>query len=362
MKKLIFPIFITIIIAVTVLYSSENFFNGYIGATKLNGEGCICHSLSLDNNVSVFISGPTSLEINSTGNYSVTITGGPAVRGGFNIAKRFGTLINSDASTQIIDSELTHTTGKNFSGGSVSWNFQYTAPSTAGVTDTLYAAALSANGNGFPDDNDKWNFSNNFPIIITNIIPVELTSFSVSKINNQFILKWVTASETNNKGFEIQSSLDAKDWQQVGFVSGKGTSVQTNNYEFILSNNQSSYFRLKQIDYEGSFTYSNVVNYNSELPDEFTLFQNYPNPFNPSTKIKFSIPTDLGINTNVSLKVYDILGNQIASLLENANLSPGVYEVEFNSNKLNHPISSGIYLYELQAGKFKSVKKFILNK
>lgn len=204
---------------------------------------------------------------------------------------------------------------------------------------------------------------------VLDVVPVELVSFSALVVNNSVRLSWVTATEVNNSGFEVEKQIGsgqsaAGNWEKIGFVEGNGTTTETNYYSFEDKNlSAGTYqYRLKQIDFDGTFEFSDIIEVEVNIPAEFSLSQNYPNPFNPSTKIKFSIPTDLGINTNVSLKVYDILGNQIASLLENANLSPGVYEVEFNSNKLNHPISSGIYLYELQAGKFKSVKKFILNK
>ncbi len=120
-----------------------------------------------------------------------------------------------------------------------------------------------------------------------------------------------------------------------------------------LNNNIGLRYRLKQMDYDGTFSYSNAINIEISTPREFALMQNYPNPFNPSTIISFQIPKS-GL---VSLKIYDVLGIEIATLL-NEEKNPGKYEIDFNASYL----SSGIYFYTLRAGNFISIKKMILIK
>ncbi len=113
-------------------------------------------------------------------------------------------------------------------------------------------------------------------------------------------------------------------------------------------------YRLKQIDFDGSFTYSNEIEVEVDFtPKEFVLYQNYPNPFNPKTVISYQLP----VNGNVTLKVYDVLGNEVATLV-NEEKQAGVYEVEFDGSSL----ASGMYLYKLQAGTFVQLKKMILIK
>jgi hypothetical protein len=192
------------------------------------------------------------------------------------------------------------------------------------------------------------------------------------------VLNWITATELNNSGFEIERSLsptpslregalEQSGWSRIGFVNGNGTSSEVHNYSFADESPAAgkSYYRLKQIDFDGSFEYSNAVEVDFNLPIEFSLEQNYPNPFNPSTKIKYSIPNvtlsassraeskDEG--SRVILKVFGILGNEIATLV-NEEKPAGNYEVNFDASKL----SSGVYFYKLQAGNFIETKKMIL--
>ncbi|MBE0539427.1 MAG: right-handed parallel beta-helix repeat-containing protein [Ignavibacterium sp.] len=199
-------------------------------------------------------------------------------------------------------------------------------------------------------------------------IPVELTSFAANVINRKVMLNWITATELNNSGFEIQKgshtsiSLSVIDWKSIGFINGNGTTTEKSYYFFEDNNpgNGKSYYRLKQIDYDGSFEYSNIVEVDLNIPTQFSLEQNYPNPFNPSTKIKYSIPSvTLGEveGSRVILKVFGILGNEVATLVDEEKPA-GNYEVNFDASKF----SSGVYFYELQAGDFVDMKKMILIK
>jgi hypothetical protein len=191
-------------------------------------------------------------------------------------------------------------------------------------------------------------------------IPVELISFTSRVEDNNVSLIWITASEINNSGFEIErshtsTSLSMTKWEKIGFIEGKGTITEQQFYSFTDKNLAAGkyQYRLKQIDFDGSFDYSEIVEIEVGVPDEFSLSQNYPNPFNPTTSIEYRI----GNIEKVSLKVYDMLGRKVATLV-NEIKEPGIYEVKFDSGNL----SSGIYYYTLEAGNFRDIKKSILLK
>ncbi|MDO8549144.1 MAG: agmatine deiminase family protein [Ignavibacteria bacterium] len=205
-------------------------------------------------------------------------------------------------------------------------------------------------------------------------VPVELISFSASAERNDIVLNWITASEMNNSGFEIERSVGSRQsavgniWEKISFVKGNGTTTEFQNYQFIdknLSTGKYSY-SLKQIDFDGSFEYlpsgqagSNVIEVEVGTPGEFSLSQNYPNPFNPSTSIQYAVssPANGTGRQFVSLKVYDILGREVTTLV-NEQKQPGVYEAEFSAGGL----ASGIYYYKLQAENFIQTRKMILIK
>ncbi len=186
------------------------------------------------------------------------------------------------------------------------------------------------------------------------IVPVELTSFSAVSEKNDVLLTWNTATEVNNQGFEIQRKT-AGEFERVGFVQGKGTTTEVQNYLFrdkdLLSGNYT--YRLKQMDFDGSFAYSDEVEIEIDQPSVFYLGQNYPNPFNPSTNIKYSIPAD----GNVTLKVYDILGKEVSTLV-NEFQQAGTFDVVFEGSSL----ASGVYYYQLTSGELTSTKKLMLTK
>jgi hypothetical protein len=206
------------------------------------------------------------------------------------------------------------------------------------------------------------------------IVPVELVSFNYEFLNGSVNLNWITATEINNRGFEIlRFAQNNNVWENIGFVPGFGTTTEPKSYSFIdneVSDGIYSY-RLKQIDMNGQYEYSDVIEIDIKTPNKFSLEQNYPNPFNPATKIKFTVPNSplsLGEGQGVRLVVYDVLGNEIATLV-NEELSAGEYEVEFNLNttsdksfRLVRNLSSGVYFYKLTAGTFSETKKMILAK
>ncbi len=183
-------------------------------------------------------------------------------------------------------------------------------------------------------------------------LPVELTSFNVTIVNNGVYLNWQTATEVNNYGFEVERSKN-DNWQKIGFVQGHGNSNSPKEYSFIdkpFGDNR-FYYRLKQIDTDGKYEYSPEVEVSLNVPSEFSVKQNFPNPFNPTTKIEFSIPLD----NHVEIKVYNVLGMEVASLL-NERSQAGRHSVEFNASNL----ASGIYFYKVVSGKYSETKKMIL--
>ncbi len=196
------------------------------------------------------------------------------------------------------------------------------------------------------------------------LIPVELTSFTAQAVNGSVNLNWQTATEINNKGFEIQRSeiRDHKsEWQSIGFIQGNGTATKPHSYSYADNNVKTGTYsyRLKQIDFNGSFEYSKEVNVIvKNVPAEFTLSQNYPNPFNPSTRISFALPVDAG----VKITIYNSLGQEVTRIVNN-DFTAGNHDVNFNAANL----SSGLYFYVLQANgvdgsSFTSTKKMMLLK
>lgn len=201
-------------------------------------------------------------------------------------------------------------------------------------------------------------------------LPVELVSFTGSLIKNLIRLKWQTATEVDNYGFEIERSraeLDSKadplNFERIAFVKGNGNSNSIKNYLYednTFSEYGKYFYRLKQIDNDGDFSYSKIIEVNFSPPNEFSLEQNYPNPFNPTTKIAYSIPAgENSVNGvyHITLKIYNVLGNEVAALI-NENKVPGEFETEFDGT--NFP--SGVYYYKLQMGSRTEVRKMLLLK
>ena len=191
--------------------------------------------------------------------------------------------------------------------------------------------------------------------IWSDLVPVELTSFTANVTDNDVILNWSTATELNNSGFEVQRTSAGNEFTTIGFVPGYGTTTEAKTYRFVDANLLAgSYtYRLKQVDFNGTFAYSDEVNAEVTSPVQFELAQNYPNPFNPSTTIKFSIPQ----SSNVTLKIFNTLGQEVKTLL-NQNMESGVHTINFDASELN----SGIYFYRLDAGQFSEVRKMTLIK
>ncbi len=197
------------------------------------------------------------------------------------------------------------------------------------------------------------------PIVIldhTGHVPVELSSFSANVVDGFVRLDWATTTETNNYGFEVQRSIDGKSFSTVAFVNGAGTSTEKHTYSFVDSDVEMGnyFYRLKQVDLNGTFAYTDVTEVNFTTPSEFVLEQNYPNPFNPSTTIKFGLAT----RSSVDLRVYNIVGEEVAVLVSGQMMESGTYQVTFSSNNL----PSGTYIYRLSAGNKVLTNKMTLLK
>jgi hypothetical protein len=202
-----------------------------------------------------------------------------------------------------------------------------------------------------------------FGVIPATLLPVELANFS-SEVNNGIVkLSWQTATETNNYGFEIERSIISDQslaYKRIGFVSGAGNSNSPKNYSFADQPTGGTKFsyRIKQIDYNGNYQYFDAITVTINGGQSAELMQNSPNPFNPSTTIKFFIPD----NSNVTVKIYDMLGREVATLVNGQTLA-GYHIVFWNGrDKYGSQAASGIYLYRLTAGNFMGTKKMILLK
>jgi Secretion system C-terminal sorting domain/BNR/Asp-box repeat len=221
---------------------------------------------------------------------------------------------------------------------------------TSNVSVGTYTIMVTGNGpNGTPVH------KRNVTLVVGMAIPVELTAFNAAVNKNEVILNWTTATELNNLGFEIQRRNEVGSFESVGFISGKGTTTQTNNYSFVDNSVDAGIYtyRLMQKDFDGSFAYSQEVEVEINLPLEYSLDQNYPNPFNPTTTIRYAIPQD----NFVSIKLYDVLGNEVITLV-NEQRQAGRYEMLFNAAD----IASGVYYYQIKAGDFIQTKKLLLMK
>ena len=225
------------------------------------------------------------------------------------------------------------------------------------ITNTGLTAALSwdTDNTGFFDNADA--------TVVTTLegssdipLPVELSSFTASLNQNTVDLNWQTKTEVNNYGFKVERSINEGKWDSIGFVEGHGNSNSPKEYSFtdndLFAGGSKFQYRLKQVDNDGSFEYSDVVEV-EKVPIQYELSQNYPNPFNPSTTIRFSLPKQ----TQLKLNLYNILGELVETIIE-GNYEVGNYKVTFNASNL----PSGVYIYRIESSEFVQTKKMMLLK
>jgi len=208
-------------------------------------------------------------------------------------------------------------------------------------------------------DNES-GFSNIVEIEITPI-PVELSAFTAHTDDNNVVLEWSTETESNNFGFEIQRSQnEIKLFQKIGFVSGNGTTTIPNKYSFIdkdLSRNKYHY-RLKQIDCNGDFEFSKVVEISVGPIEEFRLYQNYPNPFNATTTISYSLPQ----NNHVELKIYNVNGQEVYKLVDEFQKA-GQYNVDWKAIDFKGTkLPSGLYFYRMKTPHDSKFRRMVILK
>lgn len=222
-------------------------------------------------------------------------------------------------------------------------------PLTTGTTQALYWVTTSGNY--------CWAAGNAGTILKLDgvVLPVELTSFTAVSQNQQVTLNWSTATELNNNGFEIQRSTANSEFITVGFERGNGTTTNQSEYTYMDKNiSAGNYsYRLKQIDFNGVFEYSDAIEVEVFNLDSYVLNQNYPNPFNPSTKIAYVLKE----KTNVKILIMNALGEEVAVLV-NQTQEQGYHQLDFNASNL----PSGIYFYSLQTENYSDTKKMLLIK
>jgi len=289
------------------------------------------------------------------GNYALSGAGGSvSIKRYYDIAPTINTGLNATFVFYYDDSELnglTESTLKLYrsTDNGVTWT------EMGGTVNTTNNTVTLTNIDAF----SLWTLgSTNSPL------PVELISFSGGQKENKVILNWETETEINNYGFEVQRSVLSEkksDFKKIGFIKGNGNTNIVHKYSFTdtdLLNGKTFYYRLKQLDNDGKFKYSDILTINLLLPDKPELMQNSPNPFNPSTSIKYFIP----IVSYVTIEIYDLLGRKVRTLI-NKKDNPGFHIVFWNGkDNYGNKASSGIYLYRIITDNFVKTKKMVLLK
>lgn len=301
---------VQLILVITIVIATLNFAEPSFNGSNPGCSGSGCHSFS-DGNVSFTLIDPLNIEVTVSGTSSKV--GGELVDNNGNVVA----FINSTNSNPFI----------------------LTAPSTGNYL-------INA---GYDSPQRRWDSA-----AVTLVVPVELASFSANVNENDVTLLWLTATELNNSGFDIERAVINGKWEPIGFVPGNGTTTETHTYTFIDNDLPAGTYnyRIKQIDYDGTFEYfelEQAVEIGS--PNDFALRQNYPNPFNPSTTIEFVIPE----KSNVTLTVFNSIGEEVSTLI-NDKKEAGSYVVNFDATGF----TSGIYYYKLQADNFVQTRKMIL--
>ena len=234
--------------------------------------------------------------------------------------------------------------------GNANYGRQLTSGEALNYTVTNIFAAASKTDTPFP--NGDW-YPADAP---ADAMPVELTSFTAVANGRNIELQWHTATEKNSFGFDIEKSVNGS-WNKIGFIEGKGNSNSPSSYSFVDINRSVSTisYRLKQIDRDGKFTYSNTIEVIIALTaKDYALTQNYPNPFNPSTTFSFAMKkAEL-----TSVKVYNLVGQEVAKLFNQIAEPDQIYTMKFDGKDL----SSGIYFYSLRSASRNEMKKMILMK
>jgi len=224
------------------------------------------------------------------------------------------------------------------------------------ASDIFYLVASSNStpaGLTFTDAKDRGTAP--FPTVNATALPVELTTFTAKASGKEIVLNWSTATEINNAEFQIERKSN-NSWVKIGSINGNNNSNSAKSYSFtdnkVLEGKYA--YRLKQIDNNGLFTYCKEVDVSLiSTPEKYDVMQNYPNPFNPTTNITFAVPQ----KCNVKISIYNIMGQFIGTLI-NSEYDAGVHSVKFSGQNL----SSGVYIYKIEAGSFSKTMRMTLLK
>ena len=359
--------------------------NTNLGIFNLNGNNQEIAGLVSTGGLNVSVSkntvtssSPATLTISGSGTYSY----GTGTTFNSGIITGLISLVKTGSGTQTLGDANTYTGLTTVSGGTLqlSCSGGNTIPATNNIVinnggtlkvssnQTVNNLTLNSGGtltiDGGVTLNVTGSYTNNGGTVNNGgtLLPVEMTSFTAVAQKTSALLAWSTATEVNNYGFEVERSgisntgLGTMNWQKFGFVNGAGTSNARHEYSFTDKNVPPGryMYRLKQIDRDGSFEYSQSVEVEvGTVPHVFSLSQNYPDPFNPTTTINYSLPSD----EKVRLAVYDILGNEVGVLV-NGEQTAGSHQAAFSGANL----ASGIYFYKLESSGQTIIKKMILLK
>ena len=220
------------------------------------------------------------------------------------------------------------------------------------VLNLLRQTASQSNN---PDNLMGWGIINTLAAIELITVPVELTLFSGKYINGSVLLEWSTGTDTNNYAFEIQKRYENTSFEKIGFIQGNDITTNRTHYSFVDDNLLAGriYYRLKQIDFDGGFAFSNEIIVEITPLSDYQLFQNYPNPFNPSTIIKYSVL----LQSKIKIALYDVIGNEVETLFEGVQ-EAGIHEINLTAGNL----PSGVYFVSMTAQNFNKVIKITLMK
>ncbi len=228
----------------------------------------------------------------------------------------------------------------------INWNL-ITASNSSAITGTMQSVSANQNVFGiFTGTNGA-----------SNPLPVKLIALTASAKNNNVLVSWTTASEENNKGFEVESSIDGKNFKYLGFVKGAVNSNTISNYNLVdanaFVNNASNviYYRLKQLDLDGQFTYSKVVSVNNDSKTE-NVFEVFPNPFNT----EFNIVVNATEAGNAAVETIDLQGKVLVS--KSFNTVNGLNTL--NMNDLPN-LNAGIYVVKVTVNGQTFVHKLVKN-
>jgi uncharacterized protein (TIGR02145 family) len=282
-----------------------------------------------------------------------------SVTGNGNVLKEIGQGLglgagtNSSGFSALLSGTSNHSTFRGIGAGTIFWGSTY--------DDTTYASAFQLSGS-----NSNIYLTPIFKTVGSSIrcindltiseLPVVLTNFVASVIDKNVKLIWNTATEVNLSSFYLEKKLQSNlTWKNIASVKAIGNSNSPKQYFYLDKNvNSGKYcYRLKMVDLDGSYKYSNIVNLEVTPPVKYGLYNAYPNPWNPTTTIRYQVP----INILVTIKMFDAVGREVATLINEVKPA-GSYEVIING----HNLSSGIYYYQMRSGSYVETKKFILMK